>query len=439
MAYLGSLGSSQSSATGSTLDVTATSTIPAGTVLVLAAVWDNIDLTTPTLTSLSSAGGGTWTERATGSSGVTASAGAGIFSAVWTVQTVTEIAASATITTVTWSSASTDTKSVVIVGFDNQLEILRGAVVSGTSTGGTPSVTTSTAPITNDVVIGVIAGENNAAPSADADTLNGSWSSISSINTTGGGGASNTTIGIQAKTVTAGGNQTYNATTAADSVAFVFTFATPLIVTLSGQSSSGGSIPVRMANTATLTGQSTTTGSAQIRSLIRSTLSGQSNTTGSLAGGLRRPATLSGQSTSTGAAQIRATIRSTLSGQSTTTGSLAAFRAQGTSASGMSMSSGSGTVKAVLAPRFTAQATSAGTMAPRIIYLPTFTGQSNAGGSIKIGLDYPGTMTAFGYSYGALGAGKNSFSILDGQSTSAGGVAATFSLSSSFIGWGSPI
>jgi hypothetical protein len=81
-----------------------------------------------------------------------------------------------------------------------------------------------------------------------------------------------------------------------------------------------------------------------------------------------------------------------------------------------------------------------GTFAPKIVYLPTFTGQSNTAGSFKVGLDSPGTMTATAFTYGALSVGRKFDTTLNaGQSNSAGAVAATFPLSSVFIGWGSPI
>lgn len=87
----------------------------------------------------------------------------------------------------------------------------------------------------------------------------------------------------------------------------------------------------------------------------------------------------------------------------------------------------------------TGQSTSAGTFAPLIVYVPTLTGQSNTTGSFKVGIDSPGSMTATAFTYGAAKIGVVSLTYLDGQSNSAGQAAATFSLSTSFIGWGSPI
>jgi hypothetical protein len=68
--------------------------------------------------------------------------------------------------------------------------------------------------------------ENNAVPTGDADTLNGSWSAIDGVATTGGSANTNTTVAMQYKTVTATGAQTFNPTGGvADSVAIVFALA----------------------------------------------------------------------------------------------------------------------------------------------------------------------------------------------------------------------
>lgn len=440
MAYLGGFGSNATKTIQQTLAITASSTIPAGTLLVLGISWDNIDATTPTISSISDSGGGTWTVRGTGNVGVSATAGSGIYAAVYTTTTTTEIANAATVTTITFSSASTASKAAAIVGFDDMIENLRGAVVSGTSTGGVPSVVTTTAPVTGDVVIGIIHGEDNTTPIGDADTLNGSWSAIYGQASSGAGAATNMAVGIQAKTVTAGGNQTFNATTANDSVAFVFTLATPIPATLSGQSASGGSGVVTALYKPNITGQSTSSGELPSLSAVNTfVLVAQSSSAGTLGAGISSPTSASGGSTSTGAAQIRSLIRSTLSGQSNTAGSLAAFRAVGAAMSGQSNSTGSAVITGLSRPSMTGQATSAGTFTPIVAFRPTATGQSNATGSFKVGLDSPGTMTATAFTYGSARIGVVSLTSFTGESTSAGEVAATFSLSSSFIGWGSPI
>jgi hypothetical protein len=489
MAYLGGFGSNATKTVGATLAITASSTIPAGTLLVLGVSWDNIDAATPTISTVSASGGGTWTSRGTANVGVSATAGSGIFAAVYTTLTTSQINSGATITTITFSSASTASKAAAIVGLDNMIQSIRGSVISATSTGGAPSAVTTTAPVTGDVVIGVIHGEDNATPTGDADTLNGSWSAIYGTASTGAGAATNMAIGIQAKTVTAGGNQTYNATTANDAVAFVFTLATPIAATLSGQSTasgnfaptityvpqmtgtsssqnppaqttaaigikttatasgnsvSSGNLPApTLVNTFVLDGFSTSSGSTAMGLVIKMGSSGASTTAGTFTPTIAYVPLLTGQSNSTGAAQIRSLIRSTLSGQSTTTGSLAAFRAVGVSGSGQAASSGTGAIKATLAPIMIGQSNSniaSTSITPVFTFRPVITGQSNATGSFRVGLVSPGTMSAFAFSYGAATIGQiirnNSAS---GESDSSGSANVDLSLSTSFIGWGTPL
>lgn len=481
MAYLGGFGSNATKTVGATLAITASSTIPAGTLLVLGIGWDNLTATTPTISSVSNSGGGTWSADATGNIGVSATAGSGVFAAVYTTTTTSEITSGATVTTITFSSASTASKAAAIVGYDNMLESFRGAIISGTSTAGTPSAATTTAPVTGDVVVGVIIGENNATPTGDADTLNGSWSTIYGTASSGAGAATNVAVGIQSKTVTAGGNQTFNATSANDAIAFIFTLATPLDASLSGQSTSSGQGTVTALYKPDITGQSTSSGvlpgltavntfiltaqsnsagtlAAGIRfptsasgqsntagqltplATLRPTASGQSNSAGTFAPRITYVPLLTGQSNSNGTIATLGTIRSTMSGLSTSTGSVAAFRAVGASMTGQANSSGSGVITATRRPSMTGQSTSAGAFTPTIAYVPRFTGQSNSAGSFKVGIDSPGTFTATAFTYGAMSVGlRMDTPVSVGQSNSNGSATAAFSLSTSFIGWGVPI
>lgn len=446
MAYLGGFGSNATKTVGSTLAITASSTIPAGTLLVLGISWDNIDAATPTISSVSSSGGGSWTSRGTANIGVSATAGSGIFAAVYTTLTTSQINSGATITTITWSSASTASKAAAIIGHDGMVESFRGSVISATSTGGAPSAVTTTAPVTGDVVIGVIHGEDNATPTGDADTLNGSWSTIYGTASTGAGAATNMAIGLQSKTVTAGGNQTFNATTANDAVAFVFTLATPLAATFdngSNTSLTSGNFAPTIAYKPEIAGQSNSNGELPSLAAVNTfVLTAQSNSAGSLAAGVIRPISMSGASNSTSSSAFIGLVMRTTgwSGASTSTGSLAAFRAVGATMSGQSNSSGSGAITATRRPTMIGQSNSSGTFAPIVAFMPTATGQSNASGSFKVGIDSPGSSLATAFSYGSLAAGRKFDTSFDlALSNSSGSVDPQYSLSTSFIGWGNPI
>jgi hypothetical protein len=218
---LGLMGSSQTKTAGTTLEITNTSgsPIPVGTLLVLSMAQDNAATTASPSNSLST-GAGTWTQAGSPvGSGVTTTAGAGIWQHSWYVLTTSEIAINGTITTVTTPSVAA--RAAVVVGLSGAAPILRGTVVTGTSTGGTPAATSGN-PTLGDVVIGCIGGENNSVPTGDADTLDGSWSSIEGINTSGSSAATNVCTGIQVKVPTGTSAQVYNPTTSNDSVARVF-------------------------------------------------------------------------------------------------------------------------------------------------------------------------------------------------------------------------
>lgn len=338
---LGQLGSLQSKATTPLANViTATSFIPSGTLLVLGICHDNATATTPTLTINNTTGTG-WSFRASVGANATATAGAGIFLRVYTLITSSDIAANATITTVTFSTlpAGGPSRAISVWGFTKMTNTLRntisgvpytfsttttnadpgngvirynnatigsvtniyidnlnslgttqtawyatwddttssprgqitithsggtnvfnvsGAVTAntgyytipvtfvsgtlptnassltlsfthsaavGTSTGGTPTATTigTTQPAAGNLVIGLLGSETDANATRDSDTTNGSWSTLSFTRTTGGNAATNVTVGMQYKIVTATGNQTYNPTSANDSAVAVFT------------------------------------------------------------------------------------------------------------------------------------------------------------------------------------------------------------------------
>ena len=438
MAFLGSVGAVANKSGTSTQAVTASQTIPAGSLLFMIIGVDNTDATNPT-TSISTAGGGTWTLRGTVSSGVSASNGSGVFGYLYSVTTTSSISNASTISTVTFSSSPTS-RAIEVIAFDNTPELFRGSAVTGSNTGGTPTATDST-PVAGDIVIGAIVGEDNTDPTGDADTTNGSWAAINAIASTGASAATNVAVGLQYKIVSATGSQTYNPTTANDSGVIVITLATPLAANISGQSNSSGQATATATYRPTIDGTATSSGSLPSMSAVNTfVLTAQSNSSGSLAAGVRFPATLSGQSNSAGQFNPIGIIRSTFSGQSTSAGSLAAFRAMGATMSGQATSTGAATVTATRRPSMTGQSNSTGSFAPIVAFRPTATGQSNASGSFRVGIDSKGTMTATAFTYGALAAGRKADTTLNtALSTSSGQASANFTLSTTFIGWGNPI
>jgi hypothetical protein len=222
-----SYGTAQNKAAATTVVLTTTALIPAGTLLLIAVCADNVAAATPTISSITAVGGGTWTDRA-GSvtqSGATTTAGTGVFVYAQTLCTTSSVA-SGTAITVTFN-ASPVAKAVALWGFDQMGQnVLRNTVVSVANTTGAPSASTAGPVQVGDLVIGVVGTENSVIAIGDADTLNGSWSAINGIASTASTAATNTSIAMQYKVITATGTQTFNPTGGvADSVAIVFAMA----------------------------------------------------------------------------------------------------------------------------------------------------------------------------------------------------------------------
>lgn len=204
------------SGTSTTSDTTvaatiATAAVPIGNLLALWVGFDNTATSTPTVSSVSVPAGetATWAKVASHDSS-NASAAAGCRGEMWVIVT-TQSWAVAQAVTVTLSAAVT-AKAVVLKEFSGAAVTVRGTAGTGTSTNTVPTASTSgTALEVGDLVLGGAAFEAGAAPTADADTLNGSWANTA---TALAGAANPTGISVitQHKIVTATGAQTYNPT-----------------------------------------------------------------------------------------------------------------------------------------------------------------------------------------------------------------------------------
>jgi len=218
-------GSAQNKTAAGTVVVTTTALIPADTLLVMAVCADNVAAATPTITSITNVGGGTWTNQAgaTTQSGATTTAGTGVFVYAQTLSTTSSVANGTNIT-VTFN-ASPVGKAVVLVGFAGMSTLQTNAAVSAGSIAGTPSAVSGSLKY-SDVAIGVIGQENSANSTVDTDTTAGSWAIATGLITTGGGGAAtNCAIQVQYKAVNALGAQTFDPPGGAnDAVAIVFPF-----------------------------------------------------------------------------------------------------------------------------------------------------------------------------------------------------------------------
>ena len=152
--------------------------------------------------------------------GHTATAGSGIFHMCWRVVTTSSIAVGGALATLT-SNQSAVKRAAHAQGFSGATSTLRGTVTTGTSTSGAPTASSGSG-VAGDLVIGSVSGENNSQATGDSDTLNGTWTAIVGIATSGGQPATNVVSGSQAKITTASGIQSFGPVTAADSVACVY-------------------------------------------------------------------------------------------------------------------------------------------------------------------------------------------------------------------------
>jgi hypothetical protein len=224
---LGLVGSGSATTAATTLVVTNTrgTVIPAGTLIHITGCWDNIaSVTAPTITCSTVGGGTAIANHATAiGSGVTTTAGAGIWHQCFRVLTTADIAIGATIATLT-SNQSAVKRAAHAQGWTGVDTTLRGTVATGVSTTGSPTVTTTgTALVYGDLVIGSVSFENNAQMTGDADVSIGNWDPIVGTFTTGGAAGTNVGTGSQSKVLIGTTAQTYNPTGGvADTVACVY-------------------------------------------------------------------------------------------------------------------------------------------------------------------------------------------------------------------------
>ena len=197
---------------GTTLDLTLDTSVPAGNLIVARLVYDNAGTASkPLVTGIARAAGetNTWA-TAVGSNSTSTSAGAFASGAMtWIVTTVAWPAANYT--------ATLDTATVQKAGGFQEFS---GATATARSTAGTAysttttaasAATTGTAPVIGDLALGFIFGSNVAvAQAGDTDTTAGSWSAVAGVGSTGGSGATNNFGVAQYKILTGASAQTLN-------------------------------------------------------------------------------------------------------------------------------------------------------------------------------------------------------------------------------------
>ena len=211
--FVRNLTAGNSNASGTTVDFTIPVAVPAGNLIVVFVGFDNLTATTPIVSSIAKQAGETanWVQIGKHDASV-ATGAAAVRGELWAILTTVQWATGAKTVTL---SAAVVKKAVIGREFSGVTTALRGTAGTGTHATGSPTATTGgTAPATGDLVLGGAAFETTATPTADADTLNGSWSAAVVYASSGGAANTNVAVTSQYKIVTAGGQQTYNPSSA---------------------------------------------------------------------------------------------------------------------------------------------------------------------------------------------------------------------------------
>jgi len=199
-----------------------------GDLLVIRVAADNLSGTTPTISAVSDSIASTNTYTVVSQRVQNTTAAAGVMGAL-IVSKITQQLPNATLLYVDFSSASTAHKAGYAELYSGVEATQRSTAVSASATSTAASAVSGTVNA-GDLVIGAVAVESRAAPTYDADTLNGSWAgNFNKPSTTSGSDTSAVCVNGQYKIATASGAQTFNNTVAnTDWCAFVAVFqATP--------------------------------------------------------------------------------------------------------------------------------------------------------------------------------------------------------------------
>lgn len=199
----------QNKTTGTTLDLTLSPAPAAGRTLLAMIGFDNSGTSTPNVSGISVPGGETaaWAKIADVDS-PTATGSNGCVGELWGI--VTTVAWTGFTPTVTLD-ATRNAKAGLVEEWSGLTLTPRGTPGTGANTTGNASAATGALSV-GDVVAGGLVFEAASAVSAgDSDTLDGVWSAIQSISTSGGLDQSNITVAMQHKIVTGTSAQTLNA------------------------------------------------------------------------------------------------------------------------------------------------------------------------------------------------------------------------------------
>ena len=209
-AFVNQLGNTSNKTAGTTLAQTFGFTTTAGNLIVARVIFDNFTTASkPIVSSISKMAGETANWVFLGAARSTSTSGGAFASGeMWCIQTTVAWSGSFTVTL----DSSVTQKALLFTEYSGTQAVVRsttGTAYSTTTTAAS-AVTTGTAPVVNDLALGMVFGSNVAAVQAGSNnTTGGSWNSAGGFGSTGSSGATNN-YGIgQHKILTATSHQTY--------------------------------------------------------------------------------------------------------------------------------------------------------------------------------------------------------------------------------------
>lgn len=189
--------------------VTGASGVDSGNVLLAGVIFDNLSQTTPTVSSINKPGGETASWSRLGSFDGLATAAGALRGELWAIKTTTSWPATTSYTITL--SGSVASKAAVAQEFSGVDLTVRSSGSQNATTNGARTASAATVSA-GDLVAGVIAHETGSAPTADADTTNGTWGAGTTFGTAGGTSNTNVHGRIQWKIATASGAQSLDFT-----------------------------------------------------------------------------------------------------------------------------------------------------------------------------------------------------------------------------------
>lgn len=192
----------------SATNITDTVTAQAGDLIIVGCSWDPTGNGIPATVSVTDTVGTTYTSMgALVRAPATTASGTGTLSQAYYGIVPSGVASQTITVTWSWSPTNVVAKAIAAISFFNVKQALVNARTT-TVTTATSATLNSGIANTGDLVLAMVATEDNNLPTGATDTTRGTWSAVQGGNSIGAGAATNQTIAWQYKIVTGQGIQT---------------------------------------------------------------------------------------------------------------------------------------------------------------------------------------------------------------------------------------